>query len=187
MKPLDRVLRSWRMNICIKELKKISGQLKICDIGSFDETLFEALGEKLSIGIGLDPAIKNSIYKKNYRLYSGLFPHNLPKDVGKIDVITMIAVIEHMPNELIQKIPKICAELLRSNGKIIITVPSPSVDNILKVLNRCRLIDGMKIEEHHSFNISKLVEIFTKDQLLVLEKHIKFQLGFNHLFVFIKR
>jgi hypothetical protein len=72
---------------------------------------------------------------------------------------------------------------LKPNGRLIITVPSPMVDHVLKVLKFLRLIDGMSLEEHHGFEVHQTTAIFpAKDFRLVKRK--RFQLGLNNLFVF---
>jgi hypothetical protein len=65
----------------------------------------------------------------------------------------------------------------------VITVPSPLVDPILDVLRALRVLDGMETEQHYGFKPSETKRLFG-DAGFVLEKHEKFELGLNELFVF---
>ena len=66
---------------------------------------------------------------------------------------------------------------------MIITVPSPFVDQILKVLTTLRLVHGMSVEEHHGYDIKQTAQIFSAPNFRLLS-HERFQLGLNNLFVF---
>lgn len=129
--------------------------------------------------------LKTSIVTENYKLLSGRFPENLPEGVT-FNCITMLAVLEHIPQNEQQKLSADCYRYLRPQGRIIITVPSPFVDHILWVLSKLSLIDGMSLEEHYGFKVEDVPIIFNAEQFQLI-KHKRFQLGLNNLFVFEKR
>ena len=118
------------------------------------------------------------------QLVPGRFPHDLG-EVGTFDVVTMLAVLEHVPPDEHTIIAQACANLLRPAGRLILTVPSPAVDRILAGLKFAHLIDGMSIEQHYGFDVRATPAIFTA-QGFQLIKHERFQLGLNNLFVFRK-
>jgi hypothetical protein len=62
-------------------------------------------------------------------------------------------------------------------------VPAVAVDHVLRVLRTLRLVEGMKVEQHHGFDPEETTRIFCGAGL-ILSKHTTFQMGFNHLFVF---
>jgi SAM-dependent methyltransferase len=99
------------------------------------------------------------------------------------DVVTMLAVLEHIPPAEQIRIAAACARLLRPGGRVIITVPSPAVDHILAVLRRLRLIEGMSLEQHYGFAPADTVRIFAPPAFR-LHRRETFQLGLNHLFIF---
>ena len=66
--------------------------------------------------------------------------------VEPFDAITMLAVLEHFPSSQYASLSRGCAQFLKSGGHLIITVPSPVVDTILKILKALRLIDGMSLK-----------------------------------------
>jgi 2-polyprenyl-3-methyl-5-hydroxy-6-metoxy-1,4-benzoquinol methylase len=114
----------------------------------------------------------------------GYFPKDMP-DVAPFDVITMLACLEHIPNEQLDEIKAGCAKFLKSGGRLIITIPSPLVDGILTVLKALLLVDGLSFEEHHGYRVSMTEEIFDSPTFHLAVRH-RFQLGLNNLFVFVR-
>jgi hypothetical protein len=68
---------------------------------------------------------------------------------------------------------------------VIVTVPSPRVDDILGVLTRLRLVKGMSLEEHYGFDPAQTESVFSPPRFRVAHRG-RFQLGLNNLFVFEK-
>ena len=115
-------------------------------------------------------------------IVAGYFPKDMPP-VEPFEAITMLAVLEHFPVSTYADLASGCARFLKPNGRLIITVPSPLVDHVLKALRFLRLIHGMSLEEHHGFEVRQTAAIFPEtDFRLVIRK--RFQLGLNNLFVF---
>lgn len=181
MKSFDRYLQKKRINHALKYIKQGDSVL---DIGCDEGTLFKNLGNNLGKGIGVDPTLKNNIKTEKYELISGNFPRDL-KTSQKFNAITMLAVIEHFPNEVLEGLDENCAHFLADKGKVIITAPSVWVDHILEVLLFFKIIDGMSLEEHHGFKPNDTLGYFSKNFKLIKRK--KFQLGLNNLFVFEKK
>src|SRR2546423_1021173 len=179
MRFLDRVLQRWRI---AKTRPFIRPGARVLDIGSSDGTLFEALGSRLGSGLGIDPTLKANGYVGSVPLVAGFFPDDMPA-VEPFDVITMLAVLEHFPASQYEGLRVGCNKFLKPGGLLIITVPSPMVDEILKVLKALRLIDGMSLEEHHGYEVRQTAEIFSPPEFQLLAR-VRFQLGLNNLFVF---
>jgi SAM-dependent methyltransferase len=118
-------------------------------------------------------------------LIAGRFPHDLP-DVGPFDVITMLAVLEHVPPQELPELVGSCGQRIKPGGLLIITAPAPVVDHILSVLRFARVIDGMSVEEHHGLDPRKTPEIFV-GKWFSLCRAERFQLGLNHLFILQRR
>jgi cyclopropane fatty-acyl-phospholipid synthase-like methyltransferase len=181
MKSADRTLQAWRM---AKVRKYISPGDKILDIGSVDGALFRHLGPVVGPGsMGIDPTLKEPLVVNGFTLQAGFFPAAMPPSAGPFDVITMLAVLEHFPGSEYGSLRTGCETFLRPGGKLLITVPSPQVDMILKWLTFFRLIDGMSLEEHHGYEVGRTVKIFAPESFRLV-KHGRFQLGLNNLFVF---
>ena len=181
MTSIDNVLQRWRI---AQAAKYIAPDSRVLDIGSGDGALFQVLGDRLGSGLGVDPTLKADRDLGRIQLKAGPFPAAVPAGCEPFDVITMLAVLEHFPDDAYAGLSANCAKFLKPKGRVVITVPSASVDHILAVLKWCRLIDGMSIEEHHGYNTERTETIFYPRFRLI--RHHRFQLRLNNLFVFEK-
>lgn len=181
MKTLDRILQRWRI---AEAQPYIAPGARLLDIGCADGALFEQLKSHIRDSIGIDPDLPGSSNKNHYKLIAGWFPRDLPNTLP-FDVITMLAVLEHVPPEHQSQLAQDCARFLKPGGHLIITVPAPTVDQILKLLKFMCLIDGMSLEQHYGFDAAQTPTIFSVGGL-ALVKMKKFQLRLNNLFVFQK-
>lgn len=181
MTSLDNALQHWRI---AQAAKYIAPGARVLDIGSGDGALFKELGDKLGSGLGVDPTLKADRDLGHIQLKAGFFPEAVPAGGEPFDVITMLAVLEHFPDDAYAGLSENCAKFLKPRGRVVITVPSAVVDHILAVLKFFRLIDGMSIEEHHGYDTKRTETIFYPRFNFV--RHHRFQLGLNNLFVFEK-
>lgn len=172
MKYLDKFLRDWRIRVAGEYVRSND---KILDIGCFDGHLFEALKPKhIQPSIGLDPLIDETKKLNEHRLISGRFPDAISESTT-FDCITMLAVLEHIPREEQQQYNETFFNCLNPSGRIIITVPSPFVDQILWVLRKLNLVDGMSLDEHYGFKTKEVFLLFDSEKFRLLT-HKKFQL-----------
>lgn len=181
MKQLDRYLRDVRI---AKARRFVEQGDVVVDVGCLDGAMFERWSGTIEYGYGVDPTLTEKREERGYVLYPGLFPEALPAGI-ECDVITMLAVLEHVPKDAQGELAAACERILRPGGRVVITVPSPQVDTILEVLSRLRVIDGMSLEEHYGFEPADTERIFAPPAFRLAEKR-RFQLGLNNLFVFEK-
>ncbi|HEX2862760.1 MAG TPA: methyltransferase domain-containing protein, partial [Lacunisphaera sp.] len=109
------------------------------------------------------------------------FAEPLDYPAGRFEAIVLLATLEHIRDKA--PLAREARRLLTPGGRLIMTVPSPRVDDIVHTLVRLGLADGMSLEEHHGFHPKDTRAIFETPGLR-LEHHEAFQLGLNHLFVF---
>ncbi len=178
---MDRILQSIRIK---KAGSYISQGDAVLDIGCANGELFKCI-EGISFGVGVDPDLQNDIERDNYILLKGFFPERRLPGETKFNVITMLAVLEHIPEKLQKALAIACFDSLDRDGKIVITVPSHRVDIILAILKKLRLIDGMNLEQHFGFRIADTKQLFSSPYFRLIH-HKKFQFGLNNLFVFQK-
>jgi len=182
MKLADRILQRWR-------IRKIRPYLKpgarVLDIGSVDGVLFLQIPNLAKDCFGIDPTLTAKVETDRFILVPGFFPKDMPA-VKPFDAITMLAVLEHFPPAECAAVAAGCAQFLAPGGYLLITVPSPAVDTILKWLKAFRLIEGMSLEEHHGYEVGQTPQIFS-DPPFELVRRESFQLGLNNLFVFRRR
>ena len=180
MKLGDRVLRVWRI---AQATSLIPPGAEVLDIGCHDGALFRSIGPALRSGLGLDGDLLGELEGPRYRLLPGHFPDDLPPGSGPFDVVTMLAVFEHIPPEAQEALVAAIRDVLRPGGLVVITVPSPAVDQILDVMIKVRVLDGMETEQHYGFVPADLQPLF-RAQGFEMTVDRRFQLGLNNLYAF---
>lgn len=181
MKAVDRGLQRWRV---AKARPWIPPGARVLDVGCGDGALFDILGDRIAGGVGIDPELPATARARRstgVRLVRGRFPDVAPAEA--FDAITMLAVVEHLPESVYAEVGAAAARLLGVGGRLIATVPIPQVDHIVEQLQRLRLADGMELHEHHGFDPMVTRSIFEPAGFRLL-CHQRFQLGLNNLFVF---
>jgi len=154
----------------------------VLDIGCEDGALFESMKGVIKHGIGIDPLITDIQETPLFTLLPGLFPEAVPAGT-KADVITMLAVLEHIPPAEQARLGKLCYDHLNPKGRVVITVPSPQVDQILHVLQAIKVVQAETLHEHYGFDVRQTPSLFTAPLFRMLHAR-QFQLGLNNLFVF---
>jgi SAM-dependent methyltransferase len=177
---LDRFIRDRRLREVARRLPR---DARVLDVGCHDGTLFFQLGDGLGEGLGLDPALEQTVDASRYQLRPGRFPADAPPEPSAYDVVTMVAVFEHLTAAEQRAAAGETFRLLRPRGLVVMTVPSPTVDRLLDGLMRLRLLHGMDAEAHHGFDPAAVVPMFV-DAGFRLSLHRRFELGLNNLFVF---
>src|SRR5882757_2532826 len=109
MTSLDRALQRWRIR---KAAAFVKPGDRLLDIGTADGALFKlvpGLGESVGLDPDLDPELAPPT---GVRFYRGLFPEALPSPMT-FDVITMLAVLEHVPLGEQASLARACAAHLK--------------------------------------------------------------------------
>lgn len=180
MKWFDYWLQSQRVRRVVPYVEQGA---RVLDIACADGALFRLLNGRVGNGVGIDrdpvPASTSTV-----TYVRGSFPRDLPPG-DPFDVAAALAVVEHIPGPDQAEFAAGCAARLRSGGRLVVTVPSARVDDILRALKAVRVVDGMHDEQHHGFDPRQAVAMFVVAGL-ELERHSRFELGLNHLLVFRK-
>lgn len=189
---LDKLLRQERFR---KIKKYIPEDSVVCDLGCGKDAQFlknissfiaggptgyVAKGA-IKQGIGLDSAIED-YGGSNLELKNIKIEKNLPLGNESCDIITMVALIEHLshPQEVLNE----CFRCLKPAGKLIITTPTPLARPILEFLAYwLHLINEKEISDHKNYFWPKNLK-----QMLVragfnrenIKSHF-FELFFNNL------
>jgi len=177
MKLVDRWLQSWREGKVRTWLKPGA---RVLDIGCHQGEFLEKLGAAIGSSAGLDP-LATPHETPRYRIVAKPFAEPVDFPAQSFDAIILLATLEHIREKT--PLAREARRLLAPGGRLIMTVPSPRVDDIVHTLVRLGLADGMSLEEHHGFKPGDTRAIFEAAGLQ-LEAHETFQLGLNHLFVF---
>lgn len=72
----------------------------------------------------------------------------LPFDEARFDVVTMLAVFEHIPAGPLRRLLADIRRVLRPGGTFVMTTPARWTDPILRAMARLGLTSGEEIDEH---------------------------------------
>jgi SAM-dependent methyltransferase len=106
----------------------------------------------------------------------------LPSLPGGYDAVLMLALLEHAPDP--GALLGAAASLLRPDGRLLATTPSPWGERLHTLGARLRLLSSMASEEHHALLGREAVQALAGGAGLVPERYERFLLGLNQLFVF---
>lgn len=163
---------------------KRSGRVLDIGCGSFPHFL---VSTSFSEKYGVDGSINESLFKGSpIKLKKiNVEIQSLPFQKNFFDVIVMLAVFEHIHPEFINKVLKETHRVLKENGQLIITTPSPQSVPVLWILSRIGLISKVEIDDHkNSFAIGKVASFLSDSGFAkksITSGHFEF--GFNMWFV----
>jgi 2-polyprenyl-3-methyl-5-hydroxy-6-metoxy-1,4-benzoquinol methylase len=164
---LENFLSNQRSKIALRNIPAEKYNGKILDIGCGSEPFFlrkAPFKEKYGVDRVVNTAMegKTHLYQKSILEISEL---QFKRDY--FDVITMLAVIEHIyPKEAIRVISE-AKKLLKLEGLLILTTPAKWTDKLLKFLSKINLVSKEEINEHK--------DLFTQEKL----KNILREAGFE--------
>lgn len=102
---------------------------------------------------------------------------------GEYDSIISLATIEHLEVSQIYEVFAKFKKMLKKEGRIVITTPTPASKLILEMMANIGLTDKENIEEHkHYWVEDELFDLAWRNDLIVVE-YRKFQFGFNQIVV----
>ncbi|MBI4580965.1 MAG: class I SAM-dependent methyltransferase [Planctomycetes bacterium] len=179
MRRLDEILRGWRI---AKARPYIRPGDRLLDVGCHDGHLIRQLRGRIGAAVGVDPEAQPGP-ADGARFIRAEFLGAADLQDGQFDCVTLLAVLEHARDP--EALARECHRVLRTERRVLLTVPSPRVDAILWVLQGLRLIDGIYTDQHHGFDVEQTAAIFARAGFDLLTRQ-RFQFGLNNLLVFIK-
>jgi ubiquinone/menaquinone biosynthesis C-methylase UbiE len=114
---------------------------------------------------GIDPSLNIALIKNKDIILKKIKidKKTLPFVNNYFDVITMLAVFEHIEHDELQFVLKEVYRVLRKNGIFIITTPAPWSDKLLHFMAKFGLISAEEIHEHkHNHPKSKIENILSQ-------------------------
>lgn len=143
----ERLLAKFRFQNAIKHIPQNS---IVCDIGcGRDFRFLKQISGFIRHGIGIDKNAKNF---KNSQLEIKRFDveNGIPLNPQSVDIITMLAVLEHLRTP--EKVLKECFRVLKRDGKLILTTPSPRAKPVLEFLSfKLNLLNQEQIKNHKNY------------------------------------
>jgi SAM-dependent methyltransferase len=163
---LENFLAKKRTNIANKLVHKNHKKNRVLDIGCGTFPYF-LVSSNAKEKYGMDPSVNLSLLKNNNK---NIFLKKIK--VGKqrfpfkdnfFDVITMLAVFEHIDHDQLAFVLKEVKRTLRKGGIFIITTPAPWSDKPLHYLANFGLISKEEIHEHKHNLTHKRIKEYLKD------------------------
>ena len=174
---LEPILRKMRIKQVLPFIQKYDN-CHLLDVGcGWEALLLHELEPYIKKGVGIDfkaPAIKTA----KIETIQASFEKVLPFKNDQFDVVTMLAVLEHLtyPDLILQEVKRV----LKPGGGLILTVPSRYAKPLLEFLAyQVGIVNPEEIADHKRyFNKVDLVNIL--DGVLCVKTHYYFQFGFNN-------
>lgn len=183
--PFDLFLAKQRYKTAKRQIKLARKDGRILDIGCGSYPLF-LLNIDFSEKYGLDKDVKTGI--KDRAKEQGIIltspdledEERLPFEDDYFDVVSMLAVFEHIEPGKLVKIHKEIYRVLKPGGMYIMTTPAIWTDGLLRFLAKLHLISDVSIREHKgSYNHSIISSILEESHF----QREKLRFGYFELFM----
>lgn len=175
---LEPFLRRMRIGKVLPTIKKYP-DCRLLDIGcGWEARLLKTVEPCIKSGVGIDFKA-GEIQTPKITTRRVTLDKVLPFSKESFDVITMLAVLEHLAEPL--AIAKEIERILVSGGRLIITVPSRAAKPVLEFLSyKLKIVSEAEIRDHKAYyNYPDLAALFGQTKLQI-EEHRYFQLGMNN-------
>ena len=169
---LDAFIAKLRFDVAIKAIRRSGKTGCILDVGCGENAMFlRQVDFRGKFGVDFSLATKETADGIQLSSIDLNQPVPLSFQDDYFDVITFLAVIEHIHLHNVQFVLKQLYRVLRKQGILILTTPAPWSDKLLRTMANCRLISKEEIEEHQTAyshrNLSELLQKagFEKDKI----------------------
>lgn len=181
---IDKIIANLRLNRVTSFVDKNDC---ILDFGCGTRSLLlNKINKKIKLGVGLDYDVKSG-KEGNIEYINYKFNEKLPFDEKSFDKIFLLAVLEHISIKKVKKLFLEFKRVLKNNGKIIMTTPTPKSKKILEILAyKMKLISNKEIKDHKKYYDKNEIISLAKECNLQLTSYNLFQFGLNSLVVMIK-
>jgi demethylmenaquinone methyltransferase/2-methoxy-6-polyprenyl-1,4-benzoquinol methylase len=183
--PLDMFLAKQRYKIAKKQIKLVHQRERILDIGCGSYPFFLTTVD-FSERYGMDRMVQTNknVYKEVHGItlinYDFENEQKLPFQNDFFDVISALAVFEHIEPGSLVKIHREIHRILKPGGVYIMTTPAFWTDRLLRFLAKIHLISDVEIKDHKgSYNHLMISSILQEAHF---EKN-KLQFGYFELFM----
>ena len=173
---MDQILAKYRYSKVLEHVKK---ELIVLDVGCGNGELLNKISNKIEKGFGIDRGIKERS-EGNIRYLKRNIENEEFKLNEKFDVVTMVDVIEHLlhPEKVLKNVKKV----MKKNGLLIITTPTPKSKPILEFMAfKLRVINESEIRDHKIYFSDKKLKKILKAAGFKELKHKHFWFGFGQI------
>ena len=162
---LEGFLSIQRMRRAQKLIKINHKNGTILDIGCGSYPLF-LINSNFIKKFGFDQGIEDiEIEHLNLKIIKHIIVSGskIPFQKGFFDVITILAVVEHLDLRILYKVFKECYSLLKKDGILVLTTPAKWSKSLLRFLAKLHVLSREEIDEHkNAYTIKELNDILVK-------------------------
>lgn len=151
----DKLIQYFRFK---KVLNLIPAGCILADCGCGTGDFLRSAQRRFSKGYGIETLAKDKKCGENFIFLEGDLNYKIPLANGSVDVVTALAVIEHLnsPETFIQEVYRI----LKRGGRLVLTTPSPKARPLLEFLaHKVKIISRKDIKDHKNYFDKKKLEL----------------------------
>lgn len=177
---LDKTIQKLRYKQVIEHIRE---GCVLADLGCGNGDFLRSIQGKIAFGYGIDSLVDSTLNNSTLSFLSGDLNERIPLDNESVDVVTSMAVIEHLQN--VVSFPEEIYRILKPGGACIITTPAPAAKPLLECLAyKLKMISANDIRDHKQYlRTGQLAALFAKFR----EVNIRhFQFGLNTVVYAIK-
>lgn len=174
---VDKFVASLRLSKIIGYVNK---EDTVLDFGCGSQGYFlRSVSKKIKSGVGMDYDT-DDLGLNNLRFIKQRVEGALPFIPKTFDKIFMLAVLEHIPENSVNKLFLEFDRVLKDNGCIVLTTPTPFGKNILEFLAyKIHIISESEIRDHKKYYDKEEIIKLVNNSSFELMRYKLFQFGIN--------
>ncbi len=175
---LDLFICRWRSGIVRRYLRPGT---TVMDFGCGHQALFlRSVQRDIAQGIGLDYDAAPARPAANLEIQRFHFKDRFEFPARTFDQVTILAVLEHIPPDLVGPLFAEFRRILKDDGRILLTTPTPASRPLLEFLAfKLKIISGPEIADHKHYYSRADIENLATSQNLACKAYHTFQFGLN--------
>ena len=183
---LDLFICRWRSGIVRRYIRPGD---TVLDFGCGHQALFlRSMQQTIKRGIGLDYDAQPSRPAENIEIQRFQFKDRFEFPDGTFDQIAILAVLEHIPLDLINPLFTEFRRILKDGGRVLITTPTPASKPVLEFMAfKLKIISGPEIADHKHYYSKADVQTLATKHAFQCSVYRPFQLGLNSFSAFTKQ
>ncbi|MBA4135784.1 MAG: hypothetical protein C0518_00545 [Opitutus sp.] len=175
---LDLFICRWRSRIVNRQIRP---DTEVLDFGCGHQALFlRGIAAHIRSGVGIDYDAASSRPAPNLEIRQFRFQDRFDYADGSFDHLTILAVLEHIPLDQVDRLFTEFRRLLRPGGSVLLTTPTPKSRPLLEFLAfKLKIISGPEIADHkHYWSEADIARLASRAGFR-LRHYETFQFGLN--------